>query len=79
MNSNFKKVAFVLIAGVSAASAFAGATSAKGSFVDTNGNRVGPVVNLPDCRSCKVTQTGPNRYVIKIPNDVRAKLGMPKK
>ena len=36
-----------------------------------NGQPVGPAIPLPDCRSCKVTQTGPNSYTIKVPERVK--------
>lgn len=45
--------------------------------VDKNGNPVTAPIVVPDCRTCTVKQTGPNSYEVKVPNDVRAKVGMP--
>ena len=42
--------------------------------VDKSGKPVGPPITVPDCRSCKVKQTGPNSYEIKIPKTVRDKV-----
>ena len=42
--------------------------------VDKGGKPVGPPVTVPDCRSCKVKQTGPNSYEIKIPKTLRDKV-----
>jgi hypothetical protein len=53
-------------------------TGATGYFVDHNGNQVGPTVSLPDCRSCKVQQTGPNSYTVSVPQPVRNKVVPPK-
>jgi len=79
----------VIVAAVLAAAAFqAVATNAKQSSprvgavltpVDRYGRQVGPSIPLPDCRSCTVKQTGPNSYTVKIPPEVRQKLGMPVK
>ncbi|MBR1156942.1 hypothetical protein [Bradyrhizobium sp. JYMT SZCCT0428] len=41
---------------------------AVGEFSD------GTTVVLPDCRTCKVKQTGPNEYEVRIPKDVRNKI-----
>ena len=49
---------------------------ATGNF-QQNGQPTSGTVVLPDCRSCTVKQTGRNQYEVKIPNDVRAKSGMP--
>lgn len=43
-------------------------TGATGQFPD------GTTVNLPDCRTCTVKQTGPNSYDVHIPKDVRNKV-----
>lgn len=43
-------------------------TGATGQFPD------GTTVNLPDCRTCTVKQTGPNSYEVHIPKDVRNKV-----
>src|SRR5258708_3561236 len=47
-------------------------TGATGAFVDKNGNQVGPTINLPDCASCKVKQTGPNSYEVSRPKSWNA-------
>ena len=46
---------------------------AKGGFVDGNGKPVGPVVSLPDCRSCTVTTDSSGKKTIHVPKDVRDK------
>ena len=46
---------------------------AKGQFYK-DGKPVGPVISLPDCRSCKVQKTGPNSYNVTIPKSARDKM-----
>jgi hypothetical protein len=79
MERNLKKAIAVLVLGVAGAAPAFGANSkpaAVGQFY-SNGVPTSPPIAMPNCRSCKVTQTGPNSYTIKVPNNVRQQLGMP--
>ncbi len=42
--------------------------------VDKNNKPVGPSVPLPDCRSCKVKETAPNKYEVTVPDRVKEKV-----
>jgi hypothetical protein len=76
MNLNLKLAAVAALSLAAVAASAQTKPGATGQFYQ-NGQPVGPVITLPDCRSCTVKQTGPNTYNVKVPNDVRAKLGMP--
>jgi hypothetical protein len=68
MSGPLKSVLILAIFSLSSTAVLAAPkTGATGSFVDSKGNQVGPTLPLPDCRSCKVKQTGPNSYTVTRP------------
>lgn len=75
-NLNLKLAAIAALSLAAVAASAQTRTAAVGQFYK-NGQPVGQPIAIPDCRSCTVKQTGPHSYDIKVPNDVRAKLGMP--